>query len=363
MLLAFTGETHQWLLGFSDEAATVLRRSYKNPADTPMVINELGRKWSQSFRVWQQTFESARYQAAALAFGELAINHRHYMALGFLQESKPDFPPVFERQLEEVVGAAASRIHSDGFKLSQRIWSLETESFEGIKRTVMAGVSEQKSAWELAQDIEQYLGAGQNCPRWTRDRLYTLTKKDIAQGSMAGLLKGPACSPERGVAYNALRLARTEISYASNGATQAIHQRSPWVEAVKVNLSPEHPEPDICDDWANGGNGRGVYPVDEAEYPPFHPHCLCYVTAVQMSDEAFQAKMRGWLNRTEAWPGMDNYAASLNRTRFDVTSLAIVAGLEDTLYKWAIDLPKVGQYEQLRMFEAAFINPYISEAN
>jgi hypothetical protein len=135
------------------------------------------------------------------------------------------------------------------------------------------------------------------------------------------------------------------------------------VEAVKVNLSPEHPEPDICDDWANGGNGRGVYSVNEAEYPPYHPHCLCYVTAAQMSDDAFQARMREWLNRTGTWPGMDTYAASLNRTRFDVTSLAIVAGLEDTLYKWAIDLPKPGDYEQPRMFEAADINPYISEAN
>jgi hypothetical protein len=268
--------------------------------------------------------------------------HRHYLGDVIRQrmsESGPELSPVFERQIDEVLNAAQSRIYGDGFNLSQRIWNLEQDSFEGIRRTVMGGISEQKSAWELAQDIEQYLGAGQDCPRWTVTRLYGLTKSDIASGNRTGLLKGAACTPERGIAYNALRLARTEITYASNSATKAIHERSPWVEGVKVNLSPAHPEPDICDDYAQGGNGKGVYAVGDVMYPPYHPHCLCFVTAVQMSDAAFAAKMRGWLNQTEGWPGMDEYAANLNRSRFNINDLAIIAGLEDTLYKWTFEIP------------------------
>ena len=300
---------------------------------------------------WLRGFESARRQAAAVSFGELALTHRHYMGLvgpAALEESTLDFPPVFEPQLQAAIDAAANRIHGDGFKLSQRIWRLSDEALEGIRRTVMAGVSEQKSAWELAQDVEVYLGVNQNCPRWTSTRLYKLTKSDIAAGDRRGLLKGPACTPERGVAYNALRLARTEISFAHNGATKAVYDMSPWVEGVKVNLSPAHPEPDICDDHANGGDGNGVYAKDNVPLPPFHTHCLCFLTSAQRSDEAFRAKMRGWLNNTHPWAEMDGYAAQVNRTRFDVTSMAIVAGLESMLYKWAFD---IGKYEQLRLFD------------
>ena len=353
ILLAFTGHTHQWLLDYADRAASILRRDYDNPADAPIVLSWLAGAWGEAFEGWKTGLESARRQAAALAFGELALMHRHFMSLGdgpSLQEAGPaDFPPVYEPQLKAVLDAAAQRVHGDGFRLSQRIWRLDNDSFDGIKGTVMAGVSESKSAWQLAKDVEEYLGPHQNCPRWPSTRLFKLTKADIAAGDRRGLLKGPACTPERGVAYNALRLARTEISFAHNEATRAIHEASPWVEAVKVNLNPEHPEPDICDDFANGGSqGGGVYPQGDVVYPPYHPHCLCFVTSAQMSDEAFRQKMRGWLNRTGEWPAMDSYAGRVNRTRFDIGDLAVVAGLEETLCKWTFEL---GKYGQLRLFD------------
>lgn len=351
LLLGFTGHTHQWLLDYGDTAASILRRHYRNPADVPDVLNWLESAWNDAYAGWLDSFHEARRQAAALTFGELGLSHNHYMRpFQALQEARSPFPPVFEPQLQEVVEAAANRVHDDGFKLSQRIWRLDRQSFNGIRRTVMSGVSESKGAFQLAQDVEAYLGAGADCPRWTYQRLYGLTKADIAAGFATGLLTGSACTPERGVAYNALRLARTEIQFAHNEATRTIHERSPWVEQVKFNLSPAHPEPDICDEFAQGGpQGDGVYLSRELQYPPLHPHCLCFVTAVQMSDAEFTQRMRGWLNQTAVWPEMDSYAASIGRTRFNVSG--VLAGLESTLYAWTLDVASE-DFTQLRLFES-----------
>jgi hypothetical protein len=273
LLLAFTSYTHTTFLDIGDQIARLLRRNYRSAADIPQLNQRLAGIWREGLGKWREGFEQARYETVALAFGELAEQHRHFMGLMQLTEAgPPELPPVFEPQTQAVLDAANRRVYSDQFDLSQRLWRLDQEGYQGIQRTVMAGVADGKSAWELAQDVEQYLGASEDCPRWTRTRLYNLTKADIAGGDTRGLLTGSDCDG-RGVAYNALRLARTEISYASGLATRDVYARSPWVVGEKWNLSPAHGAPDICDDFATGGNGRGEYGKgDLPQTPPAHPH-------------------------------------------------------------------------------------------
>lgn len=86
----------------------------------------------------------------------------------------------------------------------------------------------------------------------------------------------------RKVAYNARRIARTEVAHAYHEADRMASARSPVVKALQWNLSYQHPEPDECDIYAKHdfhGMGPGVYPPEYL--PPLpHPHCLCYNTHV-----------------------------------------------------------------------------------
>jgi len=172
------------------------------------------------------------------------------------------------------------------------------------------GVAGKKSAWDIAQELEQYLGAGAGCPRWTRARLNRMTKSEIADGDMTGLLRGDECR-ERGVSYNALRLARNELQIVHHAANDEVMGRMPWIEKERIVMSAEHPEEDECDDVVNAGEGGdGVYPKGTIVLP-LHPGCLCWKESVRMDDADFTSRLRGWMRGEERWEAMDQYAATI----------------------------------------------------
>lgn len=89
-----------------------------------------------------------------------------------------------------------------------------------------------------------------------------------------------------GVSYAAMRLARTEINNTFHDRAIQNGQDRPWVQAMKWNLSGSHPQPDICNELADGhsdGLGRGLYKADEVPEKP-HPQCFCYMTYDLMSE-------------------------------------------------------------------------------
>jgi hypothetical protein len=209
-----------------------------------------------------------------------------------------------------LLSAAEEHLYGDGINLSGRLWKLDRETKDGINGVLISGVTNSNSAWNIAKDLEQFLGANEDCPRWTSTRLYGKTKKDIASGDTTGLLRGDQCNGQ-GVSYNALRLARTEIQKIHALATDKAMAMQPWVEKEQVHLSAAHPEGDICDEVVGGGEkSQGIYEVGTIELP-LHPHCLCYKTAVLMSEKEFVSQMKGWMNGTQPWAEMDAYASDI----------------------------------------------------
>lgn len=93
-----------------------------------------------------------------------------------------------------------------------------------------------------------------------------------------------------GVSYAAKRLGRTELNNAFHRTQISLGEANPWVEGQKWNLSGRHPRTDVCDTLAKHtekrGAERGVFPADNVPAKP-HPQCLCYLTAVTVSEEEF----------------------------------------------------------------------------
>lgn len=321
MHLYVTGETHRMLL----DAGKAMKAAVIGEARDDGTMDGLGlyrakqaveREWRKFFAEWQALFEEMRTEAAALPFGTLAIYQEKWLKPALSKVEKQlgervsviDF--VFNPQLEAIRAAADKRIYRDGLNLSRRVWQLDHESLRAIEDIINAGVANGASAWQIAEMLEQYLGAGQDCPRWTRTRLYKVPKKDIAAGRRTGLYSKDACAGQ-GVAYKALRLARNEIQAIHHLATDAVFRQMPWVQGEQIHLSAAHPVEDECDTVVNGGrDGKGIYAVGEISLP-IHVQCLCYKTAVMMSEREFTDGLRGWLDGSQAWPEMDAFQQSL----------------------------------------------------
>lgn len=324
--LYFTGRTHELFLQFTKEAkAIVMDQAGANQtldgSSGFAAQSEILKAWGDTFRTWSDELQSARREAASIPFGVLAVAHERLVlpevsderlavsetlrfAQGDMTESVQD--GVFSPQLSVVLNAASEHLYGDSLNLSARVWQVDREARDGINTVLMAGIANGDSAWNIAKQLEQYLGANAECPRWTSTRLYGKTKSEIAGGDTTGLLRGDQCSGS-GVAYNALRLSRTEIQKAHALATDKVLASQPWVQSEKINLSAAHPERDICDEVCEGGkNGDGVYPVGTIELP-LHPNCLDYKTAVLMDEKEFTSQLRGWMQGEQDWAEMDAY--------------------------------------------------------
>lgn len=325
----FTGRTHELILEFRDKAqGAILRASGRDnvmdAADAYGVQSAWLRLWGDAWTNWSAEFQQVRREAARIAFGVQAVRHTRLISdqrsvisgqrvsesAGQRISESTVTDGVYDPQLRILIGAADEYLHGDTMNLSGRIWRIDREARDGINAVLLNGIQKGDSAWNIAKELEQFLGAGQDCPRWTSMRLYGRIKKDIAAGDTTGLLSGDACDGS-GVSYNALRLARTEIQKIHGLATDRMMAQQPWVREEQIHLSAAHPETDICDDVTSGGrDGQGIYEVGEIVLP-LHPNCLCYKTAVLMPEAEFTSKLNGWLNGTETWSEMDRYASDL----------------------------------------------------
>lgn len=310
--LYIIGEIHRLVNEVGANALKTLR-SQEDAELTSIVAQQakgqLLTDWSDFLNTYTELIGRGMRIAASFPFGVLAIQHENIvLPIVDIAESmrrKParvaewfeaDGAPegVFDRPLDAILNAAANRRLEDGLSVSERIWRFDNNSRRTFDKILADGVANGRSAWETAGLLENYLGSGADCPRWTRTRLYNTSKSDIAAGDTTGLFTGSECASQ-GVAYNALRLARNEMQTTLNIANDTLMAASPWIEGEQIVLSAEHPKPDQCDDAASGGeNNDGVYPVGTITLP-LHVLCLCYKLAVMMDKAVFNNKLRSWL--------------------------------------------------------------------
>lgn len=323
--LYLTGETHRILGEAAGQIARLLLRGGENePLDAGRAWraqSDAAQIWIEAMRSWTDLLGKLRVEAASLAFGGLAVE-LHWLASklrAVLEESHRvtrrglEFREavrdgVFTPQLQLLIQAANEHIYADGLNLSARLWRLEREAYENIQRILFQAIQNGDSAWDTAKKLEAFLGANQDCPRWTATRLYRMSKTDIALGKRTGLMRGEACAGQ-GVAYNALRLARNEIQHIHHLANDQLMAQTPWIEKEQVLLSAQHPPLGCtCEQVVAGGeDGKGVYPVGEVRLP-LHVGCLCFKVAQTLPDAEFTRRLRGWARGEESWAAMDRFA-------------------------------------------------------
>ncbi len=155
-------------------------------------------------------------------------------------------------------------IDPSGYTLSDRIWKTGVQTRLKIDALLSDGIRNGISARALAKQLEQFL---------LPNRAALRTKKPYGTDA----------------SYDAMRLARSEITRAHSQASKVAAIANPFVTGLDWALSARHPRADICDGLAtigmDGSRLRDPYPPENAPVPvqSSHPMCLCstrpFVTA------------------------------------------------------------------------------------
>ena len=217
--------------------------------------------------------------------------------------------------------AAATLIRSrmkpeEGLGLSQLVWNYASQTkseFDMAVTNVIAdGLKKGTSAAELSLKVRQYL----NNPDMMYRRYHHVfvdkggNKKDVVkwrrkvvdeEGNVRFVeapLEEVGMGHYRSSKRNADRLMRTEINAAYHRANAERWQLEPFVIGIMIELSPQHPEPDMCDDLA------GRYPKDFV-FTGWHPQCLCMSNPITIQGE----EKKDFYKRLAAGEDMSDYVS------------------------------------------------------
>lgn len=160
------------------------------------------------------------------------------------------------------------RSYKTGVKwnLSDAIWKLSGNNLDAIKSILDAGVG--MDSVKVAKALSTYVNEGRATFAYQYPNMMDRMGKRIPKT----------------LNYEALRLARNELSEVYWDSSLEGYRDNDAIEGVKVSLSNNRPAGfhDICDQLATEnlyGLGPGVFPVGEAPSKP-HIQCLCSLLPV-----------------------------------------------------------------------------------
>lgn len=179
-----------------------------------------------------------------------------------------------------------------GLVLSDRIWATCAESRKIISSIIQAGIATGMDAVQVARALEVYAKGGAT----------TLAKQYPNMMKRMGIrIPGDIC-------YEALRLARTEMTSAFGEGVIASGRVSPGYEGVKWALSASHPKVDICDMLASGGpQGDGVYPRGQEPMYPAHPNDLCALVPRMVEPSEMVNRLNQWIKSPATQPDLEGW--------------------------------------------------------
>lgn len=150
---------------------------------------------------------------------------------------------------------STGKIYGGNWTLSKAIWGHTQKTLNDIDQVVATGVAVNKSAYEIAKDLEQYVNPSAR-KEWEWSKVYPGTSKKVD--------------------YNAQRLARTMVSHAYQQSLLATTKYNPFVKGYRWRSAHSSRTCEIC----NERDGK-LYSADDL--PLDHPNGLCTFTA-ELSD-------------------------------------------------------------------------------
>lgn len=205
-------------------------------------------------------------------------------------------------------------IYQKGWTLSGAIWGYNKKVQNTISQIVSNGTMAQKSAYEIAKDIESYVQPtaskkARTIISWRKARQ---TDVDAKRAKYVGEVIQDKYYPGGNIDYNALRLARTMVSHAYQQTFANTNKNNPFVIGYRWLTSNFHGRVcEVCKEYAttdHHGLGVGIFPKDD--FPLDHPNGMCTFEAVTSDDmETIADKIGLWYQSPSGtFPDIDRYA-------------------------------------------------------
>lgn len=195
-----------------------------------------------------------------------------------------------------------SRMKRDGgLNLSDRVWNYTQQTkgeFElAVSQVLEQGIGKGISAETLGRQVRRFLnnpdmmyrryhmkklmsdGTKKDVVEWRRRVVDEQGKVHFVKEDLAKVGSGVYRSSRQ----NALRLTITETNMAYNFANCERWSSEPYVLGIRIRLSGNHPEEDICDELA------GDYPKDFM-WRGWHPRCRCSMSSILMDRDSEEWK-------------------------------------------------------------------------
>lgn len=178
---------------------------------------------------------------------------------------------------------ATGKIYGDGWSLSSAIWGHSAKTLSDIDKIVAAGVAGNKSAYDIAKDLEKYVNPSAK-KEWDWSKVYPGTSKKVD--------------------YNAQRLARTMVSHAYQQSLLATTKYNPFVTGYRWRSAHTHRTCELC----NERDGQ-IYSANDL--PLDHPNGMC-TYLVELSDNLSNIadRLGDWANGAND-PELDKWYGSM----------------------------------------------------
>lgn len=178
---------------------------------------------------------------------------------------------------------STGKLYGEGWTLSKAIWGESQKHAHDIDKVVAAGVAANKSAYEIAKDLEKYVNPSAR-KEWNWSKVYPGTSKKVD--------------------YNAQRLARTMVSHAYQQSLLASTKFNPFVKGYRWRSAHTHRTCEIC----NERDGK-IFTAEEL--PLDHPNGLCtFLVELDGSLEDVANRLGDWANGAND-PELDKWVSSM----------------------------------------------------
>lgn len=164
------------------------------------------------------------------------------------------------------------KIYDTGWSLSNRIWNMNKISQKDIYKIIAAGTAENKSAYDIAKDLEEYVNP------------YKKKQWNLKMADGKRIYK-------KQVDYCAQRLARTLTQHAYQQSMIEVTKNNPWLKSYIWHANGSR----VCPLCRERDGKR--YSVENL--PMDHPQGMCVIEPDFVSDTVIVNDIADWIN--EDW--------------------------------------------------------------
>ena len=201
--------------------------------------------------------------------------------IAFMGRAGLNLEGAFDKVPEKVIANLINgKIYKGNWSFSKALWKSSKKTKKDIHNIVAKGLAEQKSAYDIAKDLEKYVNPTAK-KSWEWSKVYPGTNKKVD--------------------YNAQRLARTLIQHSYQQSLRDTIKYNPFVDGViwhSVFATGRTCE--LCKERDGQHYAKGKEPLD-------HPMGLCYLEPyIPKSMEDIGKELADWVHG-KSNPAIDLY--------------------------------------------------------